>query len=231
VITQRGCAVWWADTGQYRQAHFELLDETERARWRALKAGADRVRFGLAAVIVRLACAAELKVHPGLVPVRRLCPLCGGAHGPPRIEGTDLRLSVSHSGQRVVVATTRLGAVGVDVQATGLVDVGTASRVVLGAGERLVAADDFYVYWTRKEAVVKATGDGLNVPLRQVLVGQTGQTPRLSSYPGRPNLVAALADLDAGDGYAGAIAVLGAPGEVVVREMGAAVLLDASDVG
>jgi len=85
------------------------------------------------------------------------------------------------------------------------------------------ARHDFITYWTRKEAVVKATGDGLAVPLREVLVSAPDAAPRLLAYPAR-TLTAVLRDLAPRPGYAAALAVLAAE-PVAVRERDAAPLL------
>ena len=77
---------------------------------------------------------------------------------------------------------------------------------------------DFFRSWSRKEALVKATGDGLSVPLNEVVVDDAAAGPRLVAYPGRPRLAARLFDLERRDGYAAALAVLtAAPVEVVER--------------
>ena len=208
MIPAGGCTVWWATPAMYRSALCELLDTDERSRLQALRRDADRVRFVLAAALLRLAAASALGAQPDHVTVRRTCPDCGSAHGRPQLPGTDLHASISHSGERVAVAITRLAPIGVDVQCFSALDVGVISARILDDSESAATDHDFYTYWTRKEAMVKATGDGMRVPLRQVLVGAADTAPRLLSYPGRPGLVASLLDLSAGDGYAAALAVL-----------------------
>ena len=69
------------------------------------------------------------------------------------------------------------------------------------------------VAWARKEAVTKATGDGLNAPFSQIVVAAVPDSagpPRVTSwpYPQAPDSVCLL-DLDAGPGYVAALAVLG----------------------
>jgi 4'-phosphopantetheinyl transferase superfamily protein len=84
----------------------------------------------------------------------------------------------------------------------------------------------FFTYWTRKEALVKATGDGATVPLWEVVVAPPGTPPRLLGYPRPGGLAAQLRDLSPDPGYVGALAVL-SPRPVVVRERSAEQLLTA----
>jgi hypothetical protein len=55
------------------------------------------------------------------------------------------------------------GPVGVDIEQVGAADYADlVSTVCTGSEQRNVgAATDFYAYWIRKEAVLKATGEGL----------------------------------------------------------------------
>jgi 4'-phosphopantetheinyl transferase len=146
------------------------------------------------------------------------------------IPGSGLHVSVSHSADRVAVALTRLGPVGVDVEEIGDLDPDELAPLVLGPGERAEASREFFTYWTRKEAAVKATGDGLRVPLRDVRVSGPHEAARLISYPGRPGWEMTLTDLRPGIGYAGALAVLSTvPPHVDERDAG--ILLARSTCG
>ena len=225
VLADGECAIWWATPRSYRSALDRLLDQAERVRVDAYRRPADRERSILGAVVLRLAAAGELGVAPHEVIVRRDCPRCAEPHGRPELPGTGLHASISHSGDRVAVAVTRVGPVGVDVEKIDPgVDVAALVRPVLGSAppEDLVG---MHVVWCRKEAVIKATGDGLRASLPEVRVSPSAEPARLVTYPDRPDLEASLTDLRPGDGYAGALAVLHrhAP---VLREYDASTLLD-----
>jgi 4'-phosphopantetheinyl transferase len=208
VVADGECVIWWATPGSYRPALDHLLDGAERGRADAFRRAEDRVRFTLGAVVLRMAAAEETGTAPDEVTVRRDCPRCGAPHGRPELPGTGLHASVSHSGDRVAVAVTRLAPVGVDVEEI-LPDVDVAAIVgpVLGTAPPEDLAG-FHVVWCRKEAVVKATGDGLRVDPRTVRVSPAAEPARLVSYPDRPGLEVTLTDLRPGPGYAGALAVL-----------------------
>ena len=120
------------------------------------------------------------------------------------------------------------GEVGVDVQQVEDGSVQELSPLVLAESEagHVAVARDFYTYWTRKEALVKATGDGVAVPLGEVVVSPPGTPPRLLGYPRQDGLAAQLRDLSPDLGYVGALAVL-SPRPVVVHERSAEQLLTA----
>jgi 4'-phosphopantetheinyl transferase len=201
-----------------------LLDEPERRRRAALRRPADRARFTVATVVTKLAAGRRLGLPAERVTVDRTCPDCGAPHGRPRLPGHELAVSISHSGGRTLVALTGGAPVGADVEQVVPLDLDQLAGQVLAAGESAGTLLDFFGYWTRKEAVVKATGDGLRVPMTEVAVTPPGHPPRLLRYADRTDLTATLADLDAGAGYAAALAVL-APGPLLVETVDAGALL------
>jgi 4'-phosphopantetheinyl transferase len=196
--------VWWAVPGSVGP---DLLTPVESARREALRQPADRDRFTTGAVLLRLAVAARTGLAPAAVPVRRDCPRCGRPHGRPTIDGYDVHVSISHSGERVAVALADVP-LGVDVELVRPIGIDDLVTQTLGPGERAEDIPAFFRYWVRKESAVKATGDGLQVPLGKVRVSRPDEPARLLGYPDRPGLVATMRDLDAGTGYAAALTVL-----------------------
>jgi 4'-phosphopantetheinyl transferase len=100
---------------------------------------------------------------------------CYGNRGKPSLAGTPrLQFNMSHSGAMALFAFTLDCAIGVDIeQIRPIQDMNdiaarffapdeTASLMSLAASERERA---FFRCWTRKEAFIKATGDGLSTPL------------------------------------------------------------------
>jgi len=210
--------LWWAALDDLGSRQLGWLDEAEIARRAQYRNRADADRFALGAALVRSLAADELGCTPSDAIVLRRCARCGGAHGPPTIVGSDLRLSISHSGGVVGLAAARVP-VGLDVEHAVPIDLATLLPVVLSGAES--APEDlpgFYRYWTRKESFLKALGVGLPGVLTDVTVSRPGDPAALLSYGGRRPPCAML-DLMPGAGYVGCLAVLArGPLDVRVRE-------------
>ncbi len=88
-----------------------------------------------------------------------------------------------------------------------------AEQAYLARLDAAARADCVLRYWTRKEAVLKATGDGLNVDPAAVILAPPDQPPRLIGWPGHPaeRPMIALHDLSLHKHYAASLAVLGVP--------------------
>jgi 4'-phosphopantetheinyl transferase len=215
------CVVWRSSLPADAHAAAVLLDEDDRARCATYARSADRARFVGGRVLARRAVAADLGCEPHEVRLAARCTVCGGPHGRPRVLGLGeglLNLSIAHAGERVLVAVARGCAVGVDVERIGpFEDLATAEAGVLAAAERAVLAAlpasargaAFFGYWTRKEALLKATGQGLAIEPATVHVTPPGDPAALLAGP--PPLVPErvhLRDLDAGAGYAACLALL-----------------------
>jgi len=217
------CHVWLArssDAGNGLAG--TLFSHDERARLGVLRRQSDRARVTVGYALTRLALAAYLGRPPGAVPISRACATCRSPHGKPRLAPASpdgIEFSVAHSGDRVAVAVTRAGPVGVDVELRSP-RVSAADRdLVLGAGEAATldrfAGDErdraFLVYWTRKEAILKAAGIGLAVSPADVVVTAPDDPPRLVSWPraGFPAGSLSLHDLAVGAGYVASLAVIG----------------------
>ncbi len=217
--------VWWARRPDATARHAALLDETERRRWAAYRREADRERFLAGCALAKTVLARYTGRRPADVRFDRTCGRCGEPHGKPVLAGGGAEHSVTHSGDLVAVAVAR-APVGVDVEQLdgrsrplgGDGDPEALARLVLSAAERAALAavppDDraraFLLAWTRKEAVTKATGDGLRAAFSEVVVAADAGAPRLVCwpYPRSPRDVSLL-DLDVATGYVAALAVIG----------------------
>lgn len=218
-----GCTVFVGDTRAWRPEHAALLDATELSRADALTPLANRARFTAGAALLRLALACELDVAPRDVLIDRTCRQCHRPHGKPSAPGSGVHVSVSHAETMVLVALTSAAAVGVDVEARRRHLMPGLGRIILAPSEEAALPEDLLRYWCRKESVVKATGDGLRVPLREVVTSRLGSAPRLLSYQGR-QMRATVVDLGLGPEFVGALTVL-TDDAVAVTTTSAATLL------
>ena len=226
--------VWWARRLDASDRHARLLDDTEQQRWAAYRHDADRERFLVGCALAKTALAGYAGLRPADVHFDRTCAQCGRPHGKPVVKGSALSHSVTHSGDLVAVAVARTP-VGVDVEQLdgrarplgGDGDTQALARLVLAEDEQAALAAvgpsdrarAFLAAWTRKEAVTKATGDGMRVAFSDVVIVTDEGGPRLVAwpYPQPPDRVS-LMDLEAAAGYVAALAVLGRCDTVRARD-------------
>jgi len=137
----------------------------------------DRRRFTVARVAMR----EILSRYAGLAP-QELC-FSYGAKGKPElceaVEQSGVKFNLSHSSECALLAVTRHLTIGVDIE---LVNAESATQEIaehffsavevqtlqaLPSHQRVEA---FFSCWTRKEAYVKALGEGLSIPLDSFVV-------------------------------------------------------------
>ena len=141
--------------------------------------------------------------------------------GKPYIDGDSLQFNVAHSGELAILAFTRDRFVGVDIERIRpFTDAGKFVDRYFSAGEqdeyRRLPEDQkpeaFFNCWTRKEAYIKAVGEGLSHPLNTFDVSmEPGQPARLLHVGGDEKEAAkwTLVAFSPGTGYAAALAVQG----------------------
>jgi 4'-phosphopantetheinyl transferase len=149
----------------------ELLDDGERGRANRFLFERDRHRFITTHAWVRLVLGRCLDR-----PAESL-RFAVGRHGKPYLvdAALDLRFNVSHAGERALLALTCGREVGADIEQERPIAVGDLARRFFAppesqALEALTAPEQipaFFRCWTRKEAFIKAIGDGLTCPLDQ----------------------------------------------------------------
>ena len=176
-----------------------------------------RRRFVAARASLRVVLAAYVDLDPSNIEFEY------GHKGKPRLAGKaanfGLHFSVSHSNERALIAVSRLP-LGVDLEfirpmkdcqaiAKRFFSEAEQSSLFALPPERKLEA--FFTCWTRKEAYVKAVGDGLSIPLRSFDVtfleeqppaltvhSSAGQNERwfVSHLASGPNYIGALAVRD-----------------------------------
>ena len=180
-----GIDCWWIDLAAAADAvalASTWLSAAERARAARFGPDALRRRWIAGRLALRHLLGALLAIAPGDVDIRR------GARGRPFVDGADLDFNVTNTGQAALVAACvtprRSERIGVDIERRDRpVDANRLGRRVLTAGERQRHLDlepearrlAFLRTWTCKEAMSKATGDGLSAPFRaiDVVVGES----------------------------------------------------------
>lgn len=193
-----------------------LLAQTELDRAARFHFEADRRRYLASHVALRQVLSTYTQT-PG-------CFLHFGAgeHGKPYLaEFQDLRFSLSYRGGYALVACSRSGEVGVDVEfhdpkladisaVTGIFS--PAELAFLRACPDALRRKTFFQLWTRKEAFVKATGEGLSRPLHGINV--------LGSWAASDSAMPSwtIVNLSAGENYSAALCHSGGIAPVTLRE-------------
>jgi 4'-phosphopantetheinyl transferase len=154
------------------------------------------------------------------------------AHGKPYLAGKDsegsLQFSLSHSGAYAALAFGRCNSIGVDIEEIreipeleGIVDQHFTPRE---KAEMLACQIDwklktFYRLWTRKEAVLKAQGEGLLRELDNVDVATGKESGIWKACIKQGSVVEeySFTDIDGPQGYEAAVAVAGPIGPKSVQ--------------
>lgn len=152
------------------------LDEAERRRAQTFRRERDRLRFVVARSSLRRLLARELGLETGQIEFGQ------NAFGKPSLlnGGARLHFNTSHSGDWILHALDTVGPVGVDVELVqasfaNIADFGSA----LSPEERAQIADLPPAHraralaraWVRKEAYVKAIGQGISCSLTDISIG------------------------------------------------------------
>ena len=185
------------------------LDAAELARADRFSFDRDRDRFINRRALVRAVLARYLESPPADIQIRV------ASHGRPELAGGgDLSFNVSHSDGLALVAVAYGHSVGVDIERLRPVPDGLELARGLFHQRELEALESvpesqrsaaFLAIWTRKEAIVKADGRGLSIPLDRFdvlpLDGHDTGRPRGQ----RGNLPFVFTDLRASDDWIGAV--------------------------
>ncbi len=146
---------------------FDLLSEEERSRARRFRYLADTRRYVLSHVVLRLLLSRYCQRHPASLRFVR------GPWGKPLIDSPDvprlLHFNLSHSADFAAIAVSHCSPVGIDIeQISDACDPEDVVRVFtpgeaasLRATPVALRQAAFFRCWTRKEAYLKARGDGL----------------------------------------------------------------------
>jgi 4'-phosphopantetheinyl transferase len=196
----------------------KLLSSDEEARAARFRSPLDQHRYATTRGLLRRILAGYLDVAPSTLKFSY-----SEKEKPSLAEANSdaIAFNVSHSGGVSLLAFTRGREIGVDVeQIRRDFDLEAIARRFFSEHERremfALAPEErfkaFYRCWTRKESYIKATGDGLSLPLHQFDVSIVpGERDALIAT--RPDSTEAakwsMREVSAGQGYAAALCVKG----------------------
>jgi 4'-phosphopantetheinyl transferase len=197
-----------------------LLSLTEQAAANRFLFERDRLRYIVSHAALRILLGSYASLAPEQIDYNY------NQFGKPAVANAKLpfpiRFNLTHSHELALVAFTNASEVGIDVEFIRPLDnleqlsVSTFASVEsnailqLPSQDRLVA---FFNCWTRKEAYIKAVGEGLSRPLKDFEVTLLpGDAPRLVRVEGVPTEADrwSLLGFTPADGYAAALAVAAA---------------------
>lgn len=206
-----------------------VLDAAERGRADRFLRPVDRARFRASHAALRLILGDALGLAPADV------ELLAGAGGKPELAGAArgaADFNLSHSGARALIGLARDASIGVDVEAVR--PIADALRIAaahfaadevsaLAGAPRSAVERRFFGLWTRKEAVVKALGSGLSLPLDRFSVSVPPEPPRLLRASGDVswNLEGpwSLAGIDCGSDHVATVAVRSAGAKITCHRL------------
>lgn len=195
----------------------QSLDDDERARAAQFLLARDRARFVAAHGLLRHVLGRYLRLAPERIRYRYANR--GKPSLAPRRGAPPLQFNLSHSDDLALFAVVLRRQVGVDLERirpdrdTAGISARFFSPAEAAAMRALTPAvqiEAFYNGWTRKEAYIKARGDGLSLPLDSFDVTLAPEAPAalVRAAGGRQEVRRwNLVGLDAAPGFAAALAV------------------------
>jgi 4'-phosphopantetheinyl transferase len=212
VLGRPNVAVWGANVRDF-ETSFDMfhdhLSEVERARAAAFRFERHRSAYVVAHGILRDVLARYVRVDPRAISFETTAAdrpyITGGFEG-------RLDFNLSHAGDAIIVAVGGEQRVGVDVEEVrgDMAHEDLAARFFapseideLRAGDPHSLSEAFFACWTKKEAIVKAVGRGLQIPLDSFSVSVHASRQRVVT--GREAWT--IVDLGLSSGYSGAVAI------------------------
>lgn len=181
--------VRWATVAGWAATDALPLSGMERHRIASMRREDDRARFLAARRLLRATVADVTGTDPSSSRLEQRCDRCGGEHGRPTVavDGhAGPSVSLAHAGGVVVVAVASRP-VGVDIEPAMPVHDGVKSMAFTPAERARHAGDctGLLRTWVRKEAILKATGDGLLVDPSALELTAADEPPILRRWAGR----------------------------------------------
>jgi 4'-phosphopantetheinyl transferase len=199
-VSPQSCALTLSSDEKLRAARFRK--ESHRRRWRT-------ARYALRCILAQW-------VHTD---PRRIQFVAGRNDKPLLADGISaepVHFNLSHSNEMALVAITAAYPVGIDVEFLRPFNVMSRVAEKVFTPEERAQLDHlgktdyvsgFYTAWTRKEALIKATGEGLSAALQSIEVALSpDEPPGVRRFGDDDPTRWRLYDIDAGDRYRAALA-------------------------
>ena len=227
-LTSEEIHIWCTSLEQPVSLFQRLLSVGERIRAERFHFEEHRKYFIIRRGILRTILGYYLGVEPSRL------QFCYGKNEKPALAGTlgkgKINFNLSHSEGLALYALARYHEIGVDIEY--IRDVPEMEQIVeryFSAGEKDVfrslpdhkRKEAFFNWWTRKEAFIKATGDGLSWPLDRFDVSLVPDEPaRLLKIDGESETASRwlIHELKPAPGFAAAFAAEGRIGRVHCRK-------------
>lgn len=166
--------IWQADLNENRlfqlSSYFYILNQEEKENASNFKETYQKKYYILSHVILRLLLSKYTGVDPALIEIHK------NKYGKPFITSHNLQFNISHSKNKLAIAIA-VCEVGIDIEYVNPnFDINEILNVTLSINEELnikklkpnLQKKQFYLYWTKKEALLKAIGTGINMDLNKL---------------------------------------------------------------
>jgi len=231
ILGEKDVHVWCASLDRPTstvQSYAGLLSDDEQERAKRFHFSRDRDHFIISRGLLRKLLGRYLAIKPILLEfhyTRYGKPFLQGCS-----EGSVVNFNLSHSHGKVIIAITRGREVGIDIEHIRTVpEADHIAEQNFSCGEYAAyqslpesrKQQGFFNCWTRKEAFIKAVGEGLSLPLDQFEVSLAPDEPaKLKYIEGDPGGIArwSLQALKINADYAAAIVVEGTNCRIVCYE-------------
>ncbi len=167
--------IWQADLNEDMflkfSYYFYILSEEEKANASSFKMNYHRKGYILSHVILRLLLSKYTGTPPELIKIHK------NKYGKPYIKSHKLiKFNISHSKEKLAIAVASFE-IGIDIEYVNPnFDIDEILDITLSENEKLnikklksnLQKKQFYMYWTQKEALLKAMGAGINNDLNKL---------------------------------------------------------------
>ncbi|MGC1239925.1 MAG: 4'-phosphopantetheinyl transferase superfamily protein [Acidimicrobiales bacterium] len=192
----RAVELWWLNAeldADWRPYSWRVINLRERARAESFRSSSNALAFVSAHALKREVLSQFLQVSPQSLRFSSQCAFCGKAHGKPVLEQDgSLDFNLSYAGNIALVAVSQDAKVGVDIEEPRSLRFSVRATKDILANSELsyfsnVSDASLLKHWTRKEALLKASGHGLTIAPSSIEIVPAG--PRRWSVQYAPHLL------------------------------------------